>query len=99
MPPRALIAVAALGVAVVSAIAFMRVFAGIVATMDRGGSASGDVKPAAWHLLHTPTRLLLAQYRAASPGGKLGGYLQAIYAVFGAAVIAFFASVMGFFQR
>ena len=99
MPLRAVIAVAALGVAVICAMAFLRVFASIVAEIDREHGASGGARPATWHMLHTPTRVLLAQYRAARPNGKLGAYLQAIYIVFGIAAIALFASVTGFMRR
>jgi hypothetical protein len=97
MPACAAIAVIALGVAVLCAIAFMRVYAGIVSAID-GGGTSAEAQTAGWHLLHTPTRLLLRRYRAARPDGKLVAYLQAIYAVFGLAVIAFFATVTGLFR-
>jgi hypothetical protein len=96
---RALIAMVALGIAVISAIAFMRVLSGITAAIDRGRKGGDVAQPASWHLLHTPTRILLQQYRAACPDGKLGAYLHAIYVVLAIALVALFATVDSFFFR
>jgi hypothetical protein len=96
---RIVIAIAALGVAAVCAFAFMRVFARIAAEATHAKSARVPVRSAGWHLLHTPTRVLLREYHLARPDGTLGRYLSLFYIMGGAAVIVFVADVWSFFRR
>jgi hypothetical protein len=72
----------------------MRVFARINEELNRGKSSNAPMRTAAWHLLHTPTRLMLREYRRACPEGTLGRSLQVYYMVGGAAAIVFFADVL-----
>jgi len=96
---RIVIAIVALGVAAVCAFAFMRVFARIAAEATHAKSARVPVRSAGWHLLHTPTRVLLREYHLARPDGTLGRYLSLFYIMGGAAVIVFVADVWSFFRR
>lgn len=99
MIARVVIAIIALGVAAICAFAFMRVFARIAAEATQAKSARVPVRSAGWHLLHTPTRVLLREYRIARPNGTLGRYLSLFYIMGGAAAIVFFADVLSFFRR
>ena len=80
-------------VAAICAFAFMRVFGRIVMEANRVKAPSGPPRSAAWHLLHTPTRVLLREYHIARPNGTLGRYLSLFYIMGGAAVIIFVADV------
>ena len=96
---RIVVAAIALGVAAICAFAFMRVFARIAAEATQTKSARVPVRSAGWHLLHTPTRVLLREYHIARPHGTLGRYLSLFYIMGGAAVIVFVADVWSFFRR
>jgi hypothetical protein len=96
---RTVIAIVALSVAAICAFAFMRVFARIAAEATQAKSARVPVHSAGWHLLHTPTRVLLREYRTARPNGTLGRYLSLFYIMGGAAAIVFFADVWTLFNR
>jgi hypothetical protein len=96
---RIVIAIVALSVAAICAFAFMRVFARIAAEATQVKSARVPVRSAGWHLLHTPTRVLLREYHLARPDGVLGRYLSLFYIMGGAAVIIFFADVWSLFRR
>jgi hypothetical protein len=96
---RIVIAIIAFGVAAICAFAFMRVFARIAAEATQAKSARVPVRSAGWHLLHTPTRVLLREYHLARPGGTLGRYLSLFYIMGGAAAIVFAADVWSFFRR
>jgi hypothetical protein len=96
---RTVIAIVALGVAAICAFAFMRVFARIAAEATQAKSARVPVRSAGWHLLHTPTRVLLREYHIARPDGTLGRYLSLFYIMGGAAAIVFFADVWTLFKR
>ena len=93
MIARIVIAMIALSVAAICAFAFMRVFGRIVMEANRVKAPSGPPRSAAWHLLHTPTRVLLREYHIARPNGTLGRYLSLFYIMGGAAVIIFVADV------
>jgi hypothetical protein len=99
MVARVVIAIIAFGVAAICAFAFMRVFARIVAEANRVRNPQGPERSAGWHLLHTPTRVLLREYHIARPNGTLGRYLSLFYIMGGAAAIVFFADVWSFFSR
>jgi hypothetical protein len=88
------IAIIALAVATICVVAFMRVLARINVELNRGNISSAPLRTAAWHLMHTPTRLMLREYRKACPDGTLGRSLQVSYLVGGAAAIVFFAAVL-----
>jgi hypothetical protein len=90
----AAIAIVALAVAAICGIAFMRVLARINVELNRGNISSAPTRTAAWHLMHTPTRLMLREYRKACPEGTLGRSLQLFYMVGGVAAIVFFAAVL-----
>jgi hypothetical protein len=90
----AAIAIVALAVAVISGVAFMRVLALINEELHRGNISSAPMRTAAWHLMHTPTRIMLREYRRACPEGTLGRSLQVYYVVGGAAAVVFFAAVL-----
>ena len=95
------IAIAALTFTVVAicAFAFIRVFARIASEATRGKSSPVPARSAGWHLLHTPTRVLLREYRTARPDGTLGRYLSLFYIMGGAAAIIFFADVWTLLHR
>jgi hypothetical protein len=99
MIARFVIAIISLGVAVICALAFMRVFARIVMEGTQGKHPPDQARSAGWHLLHTPTRVLLREYRIARPNGTLGRYLSLFYIIGGAAAIVFFADVWTLFKR
>ena len=99
MIARIVIAIIALGAAAICAFAFMRVFARIAAEATQGKNPRVPVRSAGWHLLHTPTRVLLREYRMARPDGTLGHYLSLFYIMGGAAVIVLVADVWSFFRR
>jgi hypothetical protein len=99
MLARIVIAIVALSVAAICAFAVMRVFARIAAEATQARNARVPVRSAGWHLLHTPTRVLLREYRVARPDGSLGRYLSLFYIMGGAALIVFFADVWSFFRR
>ncbi|HEY2898627.1 MAG TPA: hypothetical protein VGJ12_15920 [Gemmatimonadaceae bacterium] len=96
---RIVIAIIALSVAALCTFAFMRVFARIAAEATQAKSARVPVRTAGWHLLHTPTRVLLREYHIARPAGTLGRYLSLFYIMGGAAAIIFFADVWSLFRR
>ena len=96
---RIIIAMIALGVVAICAFAFMRVFARIAAEATHAKSARVPVRSAGWHLWHTPTRVLLREYRIARPDGTLGRYLSLFYIMGGAAAIIFFADVWTLLHR
>lgn len=93
MIARVVIAMITLGVAVICGFGFMRVFARITVEAKLGKNAPGPERSAGWHLLHTPTRVLLRQYRIARPNGTLGRYLYLFHVLGGLAAIIFFADV------
>jgi hypothetical protein len=93
------IAIIALIVISICTFAFVRVFARIVLEANRARNPPGPVHSAGWHLLHTPTRVLLREYHIARPNGTLGRYLSLFYIMGGAAAIVFFADVWTLFTR
>lgn len=99
MIARTIIAIIALGVAAICGFAFIRVFARIANEATRGKNPPEPERSVGWHLLHTPTRVLLREYRIARPNGTLGRYLSLFYIMGGAATIVFFADVLSFFRR
>jgi hypothetical protein len=90
----AAIAMVALAIAIICGVAFMRVLARINEELHRGSVPNAPMRTATWHLLHTPTRVMLREYRRACPEGTLGRSLQVYYMVGGAAAIVFFATVL-----
>ena len=99
MIARVVIAIVALAVAAICTFAFLRVFARIVMEANRVRNPPGPERSAGWHLLHTPTRVLLREYHIARPNGTLGRYLSLFYIMGGAAAIVFFADVWTLFER
>jgi hypothetical protein len=99
MNARAVIAVVALGVAAICGYAFVQVVARITLEVHEGKRAHAPVRSAGWHLLHTPTRILLREYRIARPDGTLVRYMYALYITGGAAAVVFFADVLSFLRR
>jgi hypothetical protein len=99
MIARVVIAIVALTVVALCAFAFMRVFARVAMEANRGKNPPVPNRSAGWHLLHTPTRVLLREYLVARPDGTLGRYLTLFYIMGGAAAIVFFADVLSFFSR
>ena len=99
MIARIVIAVIALGVAAICAFAFMRVFARIASEATQAKTARVPVRSAGWHLLHTPSRVLLREYHIVRPDGTLGRYLSLFYIMGGAAAIIFFADVWTLLRR
>jgi hypothetical protein len=94
MIARVVIAVIAFGVVAICAFAFMRVYTRIAMEANRGRERSPG-----WHLLHTPTRVLLREYHIARPNGTLGRYLSLFYIMGGAAAIVFFADLWTLVHR
>jgi hypothetical protein len=94
MNARAVIAVVALGVAAACGFAFVQVLARINHDVREAKSATAPMRSVGWHLLHTPTRVLLREYRIARPDGTLGRYLYLFYIAGGAAAIVFFAELL-----
>ena len=99
MAARIAIAALTFTIAALCAFAFMRVFARIAAEATQGRSTRVPVRSAGWHLLHTPTRVLLREYHIARPDGTLGRYLSLFYIMGGAAVIVFVADVWTLVSR
>ena len=99
MIARVVIAIVAFCVAALCTFAFMRVFARIVMEANRVRNPPGPGRSAAWHLVHTPTRVLLREYHLARPNGTLGRYLSLFYIMGGAAAIVFFADVWTLLSR
>ena len=99
MVARLVIAIIALIVTSICTFAFVRVFARIVMEANRARTPPGPARSAGWHLLHTPTRVLLREYHIARPDGTLGRSLSLFYIMGGAAAILFFADVWTLFKR
>ena len=93
---RVVIAVVALAVALYCGSAFMRVFDRIIREGHFGRGPKAHVESTGWHLLHSPTRLILRQYRLARPTGTLARDLYAYFLLGGVATIVFFADVLSF---
>jgi hypothetical protein len=94
MNTRIVIAVVALTIAFISGAAFMRVLGRIIQQGHFGRGPKAHVESTGWHLLHSPTRLILRQYRIAQPTGTLDRHLYAYYLIGGTAAIVFFADVL-----
>ena len=89
-----MIAIVALALALFCGFGFVRVFDRILSQAHYGRGPKARVESAGWHLLHSPTRLILRRYRIAQPTGTLDRHLYAYFLVGGAAIIVFFADVL-----
>jgi hypothetical protein len=99
MNTRIVIAVVALAIALICGAAFMRVLDRVIQQGHFGRGPKAHVESAGWHLLHSPMRLILRQYRMAQPTGRLERELYAYFLTGGVATIVFFVDVLSLFGR